>query len=274
LWPVATCDLASLLEDADWLQKQVFIELGLSPSVPGAWNEHNVDGEARLQALGILIRNQTEATRDSAEVFLRQTIGCIANAVAYLHASDIKHKDLKPSNIVLSRDGLWLTDFGTATDFSVLSSSVTENGERGTPKYFAPEVANFTPSGRSADIFAMGCVFFEIMTLCAGYTLDLSQNLRQSNDKSFQSNLGAINAWFDEHDRESKEDASTIDDCFLGLVGWMMDEEAAVRPTADIVEKEITLIHGLRVAFCEKVALSHDPSFYRTCCHPEILYSQ
>jgi hypothetical protein len=57
LWPVATCDLASLLEDADWLQKQVFIELGLSPSVPGAWNEHNVDGEARLQALGILIRN-------------------------------------------------------------------------------------------------------------------------------------------------------------------------------------------------------------------------
>ena len=45
------------------------------------------------------------------------------------------------------QDRVWLTDFGTATDFSSQTMSATENGERGTPKYFSPEVAAFRPSG-------------------------------------------------------------------------------------------------------------------------------
>ena len=61
------------------------------------------------------------------------------SAVAYLHDQKIRHKDLKPSNILLTSDNLILSDFGSATDFSHLSQSATDN-ERGTPKYFAPEV--------------------------------------------------------------------------------------------------------------------------------------
>jgi serine/threonine protein kinase len=277
LWPVATCDLASVLEDVDWLQEGFWYWNGLSPELPEDWMEQRGDREARLRALGLTIQNCTELffgddivlNRDLAVVFLKKTVGCIASAVAYLHASNIKHKDLKPSNILLSKDGLWLTDFGTATDFSVLTSSVTNNGERGTPKYFAPEIANFEPSGRSADVFSMGCILFEIMTLCIGHTLELSKRLRQSKDRSFQSNLGAVMAWFDKDEWIT----AVVDKYLLGLVRWMMLEEAHERPTADVVENEIAMISSLGIAYCFQYAVPPQPGVYRDCCNPDILHS-
>jgi serine/threonine protein kinase len=273
LWPVATCDLVSLLEDVDWLQKRLWLEKGMCPELTEDWVEQIGDREARLQALGITIQSQITLNRDSAIVFLKKTIGCIASAVAYLHASNIKHKDLKPSNILLSKDGLWLTDFGTATDFSVLTSSVTENGERGTPKYFAPEVANFDPSGRSADIFSMGCIFFEIMILCVGHDLGLSMRLRQSKDRSFQSNLDEVTDWILDENWLGFDNTASIDEYLLGLVRWMMQDKAHERPTADVVEKEIAMISSLGVAYSFKYAVSLEPGFYRDCCYTEIFHS-
>ncbi|KAH6868138.1 kinase-like domain-containing protein [Alternaria rosae] len=265
LWPVATCDLATLLEDVDWLQKKVLVENGDAPGLSEKQSEHDVDREARFRALGVLIRDP-EIDSHPARHFLKQSIGCIASAVAYLHASNVKHKDLKPSNILLSRDGLWLADFGTATDFSVLTSSVTDEGDRGTQKYFAPEVARFAPSGRSADIFSLGCILFEVVTLYIGYTLTFSQRLRRSHDKSFQSNLDQIVGWFE----EAIPIASTAaDDYLLGLVRWMMEEEAAMRPTADVVEEEVFLISGLGLALCTQHARQIDWGFHRPCCLPE-----
>lgn len=98
--------------------------------------------------------------------------------------------------ILLSADGLWLTDFGSATDFSLLSTSATENGERGTPKYFAPEVAEYAPSGRSADIFSLGCILLELCTLIKCSTLKPLRDRRPALDKSFQANLHLVNDWF------------------------------------------------------------------------------
>jgi serine/threonine protein kinase len=261
LWPVATCHLASLLEDVDVLQKKYSTENGTPVELPDDLYEQWSDRVARLEALGIPTNVPTRLIRDSAVAFLGQTIGCIAGAVAYLHASKIKHKDLKPSNILLSHDGLWLTDFGTATDFSVLTSSATEDGERGTPKYFAPEVARFALNGRSADIFSMGCVFFEIITLCVGYTLKLTQDLRQSYDRSFHANMGDIIPWFDLSDTLVR---AVADEHFPGLVRWMMEKEAARRPTAGEVEEEIALISGFSTMV--KRVSAPDRSFYRQCC--------
>ncbi|OCL03634.1 kinase-like protein, partial [Glonium stellatum] len=95
---------------------------------------------------------------------LLRSLGCLAGAVTYFHGEGIKHKDMKHSNVLLSRGGgLWVTDFESSTDFTYLTSSVTGEGERGTPKYFAPEVAARELCGRPADIFALGCVFLEII---------------------------------------------------------------------------------------------------------------
>lgn len=139
--------------------------------------------------------------------YLEKTIGCISGAVSYLHRSGIKHEDLRPPNIVLSAESLWVTDFGFATDFSALSSSLTDNGERSTPEYFSPEIANYDPSGSASDIFAMGYVFLEIIMLCMGYSLEISRTLRARQDKSFQANLDRITHWFDTEDNLSQRAA-------------------------------------------------------------------
>jgi len=267
LWPIATCDLATLLEDVEWLQRREWVESGRSMKLPEDWNDNVVDRQARLEALGVAFCDDLFLVRNSAVALLKQTIGCIVAAVAYLHSSGIKHKDLKPSNILLSRDGLWLADFGTATDFSLLSSSVTDEGERGTPKYFSPEVAKFAPSGRPADIFSLGCIMFEIITMCEALEPGLSQELRRSHDKSFQSNLDTIVGWLETEDLSLE--STPTDDYLLGLVRWMMEEEAAMRPTAGVVEEEIRLINGLGLALCAKRARQTHWDFCRPCCFPE-----
>jgi serine/threonine protein kinase len=257
LWPVATCDLASLIEDVDWLQKEPMERNGglvESPTVV-SFSEQKHERDARLEALGISIVPYATA-RGMAIAYLEKSMGCIANAIAYLHRSGIKHKDLKPSNILLSVNGLWVTDFGSATDFSVLTQSTTEGGERGTPKYFAPEVAEFMPSGRSADIFSLGCIFLEVISLCVGYTLEETQRLREKNDRSFHSNLDRILRWFN-HERILSR--TPVDDHFMGLVRSMMAANPADRPTAELVEEEIALIGGLTTT-------AGTSQFCRPCC--------
>ena len=260
LWPVATCDLASLLEDVDWLQKAYGEPLSPSRELDDPTEdltEQISERETRLAALG-LRKDSGTATRTAVIEFLGGSIGCIASAVAYLHASGIKHKDLKPSNILLSADGLWITDFGTATDFSILTSSATENGERGTPKYFAPEMASYAPTGRAADIFSMGCIFLEMITLCIGYTLDLTLSLREKNDRSFQSNLETIKQWF-KFGRIYSRDPP--DEHFLGLVRTMMRADPNERPTASTVEEDVALISGLA-----RSLPSNTMTYSRPCC--------
>ncbi|KAH8723549.1 kinase-like domain-containing protein [Phaeosphaeriaceae sp. PMI808] len=257
LWPVATCDLANLLEDVDWLQKpfQNHERMQVDQEITEEGAEQITDRQARLQALGISTAS-LESARLEANVFLGRTMGCIASAVSYLHKQEIKHKDLKPSNILLSSNGLWVTDFGTATDFSILTTSATENGERGTPKYFAPEVAVYAPSGRAADIFSMGCIFLEIITLSVGYCLEETVELRRENDRSFQANLDGIHMWFS---REQITSRTNADEHIMGLVRTMMQKDPEQRPSAEQVEEEVVLISGLASA-------EEAPGFCKPCC--------
>lgn len=256
LWPVAVCDLADLMEDVDWLLQvyvqdveQEIVEKGInwiqSSSDFHAYEDD--DGRsARLKALGLWVDSYM-TTSDAAIRYLENSTSCIASAVAYLHDQGVKHKDLKPSNVLLSANGLWLTDFGTATDFSLLTQSATEGGDRGTPKYFAPEVAAYAPSGRSADIFSLGCIFFEIITLAVGFTLEEMKALRPENDRSFQANLANIISWFRRGGNHTRKAA---DEYFMGLVRRMISPGATDRPTAREIVDEISMINGF--GFLEK----------------------
>jgi serine/threonine protein kinase len=143
----------------------------------------------------------------------------MSSAIAYLHENHIRHKDVKPSNILLSADGLWVADFGASTDFSSLTQSTTQNGERGTPKYFAPEVAEFKPNGYAADIFSLGCVFLEMIGLCNKYSLAFMRTLRPQRDGSFHANLRAILHWFN---FSGTEVASIVDQHLMGVVRQML----------------------------------------------------
>ena len=163
LWPVTVCDLATFFEDVDSLN------IAWMPGEPLTVEDRVM---RRLHAL-------CPSTGDwSAVQRLSHSFGCLANAIAYIHSKRIRHKDLKPSNVLLSPDGLWVTDFGISTDLSALTTTGSECVERGTAKYFAPEVAKYERSGRSADMFSLGCMFLEMVALCRGGSLQDLRRLR------------------------------------------------------------------------------------------------
>lgn len=125
---------------------------------------------------------------------LRQSIGCLVSAVAYLHNNYVRHKDLKPANILPYPDGLWVTNFCTAADFSGISQSASEGGDRGTPKCFSPETSALESCGRASDIFSLGCIFIEMLAVANGHLLQKLKETRPDKDHSFQANLAHVHS--------------------------------------------------------------------------------
>lgn len=92
--------------------------------------------------------------------------GCLAAGLAYLHSESIRHRDIKPANILIKGQHVLYTDFGIAKDISQDSTtSSTGPVETKTYMYCAPEVAAERPRGRSSDVFSLGCVFLEMVTV-------------------------------------------------------------------------------------------------------------
>jgi YVTN family beta-propeller protein len=83
--------------------------------------------------------------------------GCLAEALAALHATGVVHRDLKPSNVLLASDGPRLIDFGIAR--AVDSTAITHTGHViGTPAYMSPEQARGEEPGGPSDVFSLAAV--------------------------------------------------------------------------------------------------------------------
>ncbi len=95
----------------------------------------------------------------------------IASALSETHAADVVHRDLKPSNIVWRRDRngddrITLVDFGIAVckPGTADATRLTAGGLIGTPHYMSPEQAHGDHVDARADIYALGCLLFELLT--------------------------------------------------------------------------------------------------------------
>lgn len=85
----------------------------------------------------------------------------LGRALAYTHRLGIVHRDVKPANVLVARDGrVRLLDFGIAQ----LVGKDDRPAALGTPRYVAPEVAMAEPSDGRADVFALGVMAFELFT--------------------------------------------------------------------------------------------------------------
>ena len=86
----------------------------------------------------------------------------IAGALAEAHSLGIVHRDLKPGNIMLTRHGVKVLDFGLAK--ITAAASITEtDAVMGTPAYMAPEQVEGRESSSAADLFSLGLVLYEMV---------------------------------------------------------------------------------------------------------------
>ena len=113
-----------------------------------------------------LVEGETLAARlktgtlpmNTALLYARQ----IAAALVEAHAKSIIHRDLKPGNIMISRSGVKVLDFGLARsgqDETITASRMI----MGTPAYMAPEQRQGKTADARTDIYAFGCVLYEML---------------------------------------------------------------------------------------------------------------
>jgi serine/threonine-protein kinase len=115
-----------------------------------------VDGESCAE---ILRDHGPMATRDAVNVLSQACRG-----LDYAHRNGVVHRDVKPGNLLRSRDNaVKLADFGIAK--AAAAPALTgEDLVLGTAAYLAPEQAQGGPVDARSDVYALGCVLYELLT--------------------------------------------------------------------------------------------------------------
>jgi len=112
------------------------------------------------QDLATLLRERGRLHPDEAIAILK----AIASALDYAHQRGVIHRDVKPSNVLVSRDGVVkLMDFGIARVIG--GERHTKTGVLvGTPEYMAPELWEGKEADKMADLYALGVMAYEMLT--------------------------------------------------------------------------------------------------------------
>ena len=114
----------------------------------------------RGESLRDRLRRESELPVELALEITRQ----VATALDYAHRQGVVHRDLKPENILLSEEQARVADFGVAKALTLEGEQLTDIGLAvGTPAYMSPEQATGSAVDARTDVYALGCVLYEML---------------------------------------------------------------------------------------------------------------
>jgi hypothetical protein len=202
-----------------------------------------------------------------------KVFGCLSLGLQHIHSHKVRHKDIKPDNIIFLRQQtdcrfLWI-DFGVSHAFSQGNSSATMNSAIYTPRYAAPE---FNGSGAKenlhdypADIFSFGLVILEVLSFLVGEGIRddpnrgddpsklLFHDCARPRESRFSQNIPMVKEWINTQLNGIKKDESNLNSDLqvpFEMASKMINEDPGDRPPiGDIVE---AFFAASQSYFCER----------------------
>jgi serine/threonine protein kinase len=163
--------------------------------------------------------------------FLPNFFGCLSRGLWYLHRQKLQHRDIKPENILVSDGNVLFTDFDSSYSWSHTMHSTAVGVAPRTREYASPEVARsgFDEYARvqsSSDIWSLGCVFLEIITVWKGRSEKALDHLRST---SYWMNLEGIEQWITQLREINAQEPLNV---ALEWIAGMLQDKPEARPTA------------------------------------------
>ncbi|OBT69534.1 serine/threonine protein kinase [Pseudogymnoascus sp. 23342-1-I1] len=239
-YPVAVCDLHNLLDDIEELH------LGTSADVE--------DAEKRFGMLGFRRGEKEDALEKQVHAYLVSLLGCVTEALTYIHAQRIRHQDLKPSNILLAPGQVYLADFGISRDLKDSMHSVTDSYAGFTLGYAAPEVeAKGMHHPASADIYSLGAVFLNVATVVYGETRkrcrDVMREKTTSRKATIEGYLEELRPRAVKTGRAGDEALTCLPRHLVGLTEAMLAHDPEKRPSSQEVGERLVEIGGIEQVY-------------------------
>ncbi|KAF2689007.1 kinase-like protein [Lentithecium fluviatile CBS 122367] len=178
--------------------------------------------------------------------WIEQWFLCLASALTYMHSEKVHHEDIKPSNIIHCGSRILFTDFSSSRRITAEDSTSTESSALASRMYAAPEaIPDYTNGiilrhGSRTDVFSLGLVFVEMLTVCVG------ESVEELRKYLFENTEG--------HDTQGRRQyhraMPRLSTWFLGTIGekmWshllrpMLRHERSDRPSAEEVFKRLSI---------------------------------
>ena len=188
----------------------------------------------------------------------------LASGLTYMHSKQIRHGDIKPENILVKDNMVFLSDFGSSVVKRLRNSPEQllpihpHNESRRlhlpskhnqdhrfavTLKYCAPEVISNEASSQASDVWSLGCVFAELLTVACGIPLKEFEEYRSKNKvpSPFHNSLDKTSEWMT-HLRTLRSNgrASHDSDNIFDTVVMMLRKAPSDRPSAQSVKERLS----------------------------------